>query len=94
MLTQTAAGRTYDYSHSVGRGSQSGMGFAQPVAAALGQDDMVYILNRGSESIGNMPWNRIGIGARVSQVTIGTQPGVGAGGVPVFSFPSPPLRAR
>ena len=75
MLTQIAAGRVYDYSHSVGRGSQSGMGFSQPVAIALGQDDLVYVLNRGSESISNVPWNRTGVGARVSQLTMGPEPG-------------------
>ena len=75
MLTQIAAGRVYDYSHSVGRGSASGMGFSQPVAVAFGQDDMVYVVNRGSESISNVPWNRTGVGARVSQVTIGPEPG-------------------
>ena len=43
------------------------MGFSQPVAVAFGQDDMVYVVNRGSESISNVPWNRTGVGARVSQ---------------------------
>ena len=43
MLTETVAGRTYDYSHSVGRGSQTGMGFSNPVAAAIGQDGVLYI---------------------------------------------------
>ncbi|MSQ17940.1 MAG: hypothetical protein EXR54_10415, partial [Dehalococcoidia bacterium] len=75
MLTQVAAGRVYDYSHSVGRGAQSGMGFNQPVAAALGQGNMVYVLNRGIEGISNVAWNKIGYGARVSMVTIGATPG-------------------
>lgn len=75
MLTQIAAGRTYDYSHSVGRGSQSGMGFSQPVSVALGQDNLMYIVNRGSESISNVAWNRTGIGARVSRITVGPTPG-------------------
>ena len=73
MLTQVAAGRTYDFSHSVGRGAQSGMGFSQPVAAALGPGDLVYVVNRGSEGISNVPWNRIGYGARVSQLTVGLE---------------------
>jgi DNA-binding beta-propeller fold protein YncE len=51
------------------------MGFSQPVAAALGKDDVLYVVNRGSESIGNVPWNRTGIGARVSKITIGTASG-------------------
>ena len=75
MLTQISAGRVYDYSHSVGRGAQSGMGFNQPVAAALGKGDVVYVVNRGSESISNVPWNRSGVGARVTRVTIGPEPG-------------------
>ena len=73
MLTQVAAGRTYDYSHSVGRGAQSGMGFSQPVAAALGPGNLVYVVNRGSEGISNVPWNRVGYGARVSQITVGAE---------------------
>ena len=75
MLTQMAAGRTYDYSHSVGRGAQSGMGFSQPVSVALGQDNVVFVVNRGSESISNVAWNRTGIGARVSRLSVGTTPG-------------------
>ncbi len=75
MLTQIAAGRTYDYSHSIGRGSQSGLGFSQPVSVALGQDNLMYIVNRGSESISNVAWNRTGIGARVSRITVGPTPG-------------------
>ncbi len=75
MLTQMAAGRTYDYSHSVGRGAQSGMGFSQPVSVALGQDDVVFVVNRGSESISNVAWNRTGIGARVSRISLGATPG-------------------
>jgi DNA-binding beta-propeller fold protein YncE len=75
MLTQVAAGRTYDYSHSVGRGAQSGMGFNQPVAVALGKDHRMYVVNRGSESISNVAWNRTGIGARVSRITVGPTPG-------------------
>ncbi len=73
MLTQVAAGRTYDFSHAVGRGAQSGMGFSQPVAAALGPGDLVYVVNRGSEGISNVPWNRTGYGARVSQLTVGPE---------------------
>ena len=75
MLTQVAAGRTYDYSHSVGRGAQSGMGFNQPVSVALGKDDRMYVVNRGSESTSNVAWNRTGIGARVSRITVGPTPG-------------------
>src|SRR5262245_34653871 len=46
MLTETVAGRTYDYSHNVGRGAATGMGFANPVALALDADGVVYVANR------------------------------------------------
>jgi DNA-binding beta-propeller fold protein YncE len=75
MLTQVAAGRVYDYSHSVGRNAQSGMGFSYPVAAALGKADIVYVVNRGTETISNVAWNHIGVGARVSKVTVGITAG-------------------
>ena len=75
MLTQIVAGRVYDYSHSVGRNSQSGLGYNHPVAAALGEGDVVYVVSRGTEAIGNVPWNSTGSGARVSIANIGTEPG-------------------
>ncbi len=71
MLTETVAGRTYDYSHNVGRGAQSGMGFNEPVSMTLGADGVVYVVNRGSETISNVGWNRTGVGQRVSKVTLG-----------------------
>ena len=71
MLTQMVAGRVYDYSHSVGR---QGMGFSNAVAAALGEDNKVYVLNRGSEAVTAVPWDRTGRGSKVSILTIGTEP--------------------
>ncbi len=71
MLTETVAGRTYDYSHNVGRGAQTGMGFNTPVAMTIGPDGVAYIANRGSESIGNVDWNRTGVGQRISRVNVG-----------------------
>ncbi len=75
MLTETVAGRTYDYSHNVGRGSATGMGFNNPVALALAPDGAVYVANRGSESISNVSWDRTGVGQRVGKVSLGLQPG-------------------
>jgi DNA-binding beta-propeller fold protein YncE len=75
MLTETVAGRTYDYSHNVGRGAQTGMGFNNPVAMALDSDGIVYVANRGQESISNVPWDRTGIGQRISKVSLGSQTG-------------------
>lgn len=70
MLTQTVAGRVYDYSHAVGRQSMG-----NPVGVALGSDNTVYALSRGSESVPDVPWNRTGSGAKVGKYTIGTTPG-------------------
>ena len=75
MLTETVAGRTYDYSHNVGRGAQTGMGFELPVALTLDGDGTAYVLNRGSERVSNVAWNRTGVGQRVSRVTLGGQAG-------------------
>lgn len=72
MLTETVAGRTYDYSHNVGRGAQTGMGFNSPVAMAIGPNGVVYVANRGSESISNVGWNRTGVGQRISRVSLGS----------------------
>ena len=73
MLTETVAGRTYDYTHNVGRGSQSGMGFNYPNAMTFAPDGTVYITNRGSETISNVGWNRTGVGQRITKVTIGEE---------------------
>ena len=75
MLTETVAGRTYDYSHNVGRGAQSGMGFNQPVGMTLGADGVVYVVNRGIEAISNVGWNRTGVGQRISKATLGSVSG-------------------
>jgi DNA-binding beta-propeller fold protein YncE len=75
MLTETVAGRTYDYSYNVGRGAQSGMGFANPVALALDADGVLYVANRGGESISNVPWDRTGVGQRISKVSLGSKAG-------------------
>ncbi len=71
MLTTTASGRTYDYSHSIGRGAQSGMGFNYPCGMTFGPNGITYVINRGAETISNVPWNKTGVGARVSMITLG-----------------------
>ena len=71
MLTETVAGRTFDYSHNVGRGAQTGMGFNTPVAMTIGPNGIVYVANRGSETISNVGWNRTGVGQRISRVILG-----------------------
>ncbi len=75
MLTQTVAGRVWDYSHCVGRPALSGMGFNLAVGVAIGEGDLVYVLSRGSELISDVPWNRTTAGARVGVLTVGKVPG-------------------
>ncbi len=75
MVTQLVAGRVFDYSHCVGRGAVSGMGFNSAVAVVLGAGDLVYVLNRGWEFVPAVPWDRTGRGSRVSVLNIGNVPG-------------------
>ena len=75
MLTQIAAGRVFDFSHAVGRGAISGMGFRLAVALAAGAGDTIYVANRGWEQITNVPWNRTQLGTRIGKLTIGPIPG-------------------
>ena len=47
MLTTTAQGRTWNFSHAIGRIASAGEGFFGPTAVAIGPDSIVYVLNRG-----------------------------------------------
>jgi DNA-binding beta-propeller fold protein YncE len=75
MLTQVAAGRVYDFSHVVGRGTNAGEGFRLPVAIASNDGNVFYVLNRGMEHFADVPWNRTQAYVRVSKVAIGMVPG-------------------
>ena len=66
MLTETVAGRTYDYSHNVGQGASAGPGFYFGVDLALGVDGRAYVVNRG---------NGAGLGQRVTMLDLGSQAG-------------------
>ena len=63
MLTTVAAGRVYNFSHVVGRNVVSGPGFNYLTALAIGQDGLVYVASRGTETDLNT--------VRVTKVTIG-----------------------
>jgi len=45
------------------------------VAAALGNDGLFYMINRGSESFSGVAWNHTGNAARISMLTLGSNPG-------------------
>jgi DNA-binding beta-propeller fold protein YncE len=77
MLTQIAAGRVFDFSHAVGRGAISGIGFRLAVALAAGAGNTIYVANRGWEQVTNVPWNKTQLGTRIGKLTIGPVPGDG-----------------
>ena len=75
MLTQVVAGRVFDFSHAVGRGAVTGMGFTQPVKVVTTKGDTAYVLNRGWEQGVNTTWNKTQRAVRVTILTMGVEPG-------------------
>ena len=71
MLTQTVAGRVYDYSHVVGGNNYIPL----PVGVAVGAGDVVYVLSRPTDVTSGVPWNKTATNAKVTKLTIGTEPG-------------------
>ncbi|HAI09957.1 MAG TPA: hypothetical protein DCM17_11565, partial [Dehalococcoidia bacterium] len=69
MLTQTVAGRTFDYSYCIGGRMQT------PANIAMGSGDTMYVLCRGSERTPNVPANRATGNVRVCVFTSGSTPG-------------------
>ena len=69
MLTQTVAGRTFDYSYCIGGRMQT------PANIAMGSGDTMYVLCRGSERTPNVPANRATGNVRICVFTTGTTPG-------------------
>ena len=63
MLTTVAAGRVFDYSYCLGMYGMSGQGFWTPQDFALAEDEVVYVLSRGAEELGQ----------RISKVTLDHQ---------------------
>ena len=63
MLTTVAAGRVFDYSFCLGMYGMSGQGFWTPQDMALGENGIVYVINRGAEELGQ----------RISRVTLDHQ---------------------
>ena len=63
MLTTVAAGRVFDYNYCIGMYGMSGQGFWTPQDFALAGGNLVYVLSRGAEELGQ----------RVSRVTLDHQ---------------------
>ena len=68
MLTTTVAGRTWSFSHAIGRGAAAGAGFANPYDMAFAPDGSIYVLNRGTERVGQGV--QLGENKRIGLVTM------------------------
>jgi len=62
-LTTVSNGRTYDWSHAVGRAAATGTGFNYPQTMCLGNDGDVFVANRGNENNFGQRVNRVKLGA-------------------------------
>jgi len=59
MQTTIAQGRTWDFSHSIGRAGPAGETFLWPYSVATNDSDLIYVINRG-------PDPKLGDGNRLS----------------------------
>ena len=75
MVTQIVAGRVFYYSHCVGRGAVSGIGFNSVIALAVSSAGKTYVVNRGQEAISGVSWNKTARGARIGVYQIGQTSG-------------------
>jgi DNA-binding beta-propeller fold protein YncE len=50
MQAISVGGRVYNYSQTLGRGSDGGIGFRNPVDFAINPDGIIYVLSRGSDA--------------------------------------------
>ncbi len=69
MLTTTVAGRTWNFSHAIGRNAAAGNGFTQPVDVAAAADGILYVISRGQEGVGGVTAEN----KRIGKLTIDEQ---------------------
>ena len=69
MLTTTVAGRTWNFSHAIGRNAAAGNGFTQPVDIAAGPEGVLYVLSRGNDGAGGV----VAENKRIGKLTIDEQ---------------------
>jgi len=69
MLTTTVAGRTWSFSHAIGRNAAAGNGFTQPVDVAAAPDGVLYVLSRGNDGVGGVTAEN----KRIGKLTIDEQ---------------------
>ena len=65
MLTTTVAGRTWDFSHAIGKSAKVGNGFTQLTAVAVASGGVLYVLSRGGR---DSP--AFGMGRRIGKLTM------------------------
>ena len=66
MRTTTIAGRTWNFSHSVGYNDMALGAFTQPTDLALAPGGVIYVVSRGRDGIVDL----LGYGKRIGKVTI------------------------
>ena len=69
MLTTTVAGRTWNFSHAIGRNAAAGNGFTQPVDVVAGPEGVLYVLSRGNDGAGGV----VAENKRIGKLTIDEQ---------------------
>ena len=68
-MTTTVAGRTWNFSHAIGRNAAAGNGFTQPVDVAAGPEGVLYVLSRGNDGAGGV----VAENKRIGKLTIDEQ---------------------
>ena len=66
MLTTTVAGRTWSFSHAIGRFAPAGNGFSLPTSVAVAPGGVLYVVNRGNEYTFGVPADS----KRINKLTI------------------------
>ncbi len=69
MLTTTVAGRTWNFSHAIGRNAAAGNGFTQPWDVIVAPGGVLYVINRGQEGAGGV----VAENKRIGKLTIDEQ---------------------
>ena len=66
MISTSVAGRTWHFSHAIGRRQGGPDGFMLPIDVAIAPDGVLFVLSRGDEG----PWNINSPRRRITKVTI------------------------
>ena len=85
MLTTTVAGRTWNFSHAIGRNAAAGAGFTYPTAVAVAPGDVLYVLSRGSEGL---EANFTAENKRIAKVSLDDQEFLGEFARSEFTWPT------